>query len=153
MSVLAIEGYASLFNLEDLSGDVVLPGAFAAGLSAGLSGGLSGGDSGGRSVPMLYQHEPTEPVGRWQVVRPDRKGLWVEGEILDASEQSRTVQALVRRGALNGLSIGFRTRSSRPRPARGRFLEAIELWEVSIVTFPMLPQARLSLADATRRAA
>ncbi|WP_291893630.1 HK97 family phage prohead protease [Maricaulis sp.] len=145
MSSLAIEGYASLFNLEDLSGDIVLPGAFA--------DGLAGGRTAGRNVPMLYQHEPTEPVGRWQIIRQDRKGLWVEGEIVDASEQSRSVQALVRRGALNGLSIGFRTRSSRPRPSRGRFLEAIELWEVSIVTFPMLPQARLSLAASDRRAA
>lgn len=149
MSSLAIEGYASLFNLEDLSGDIVLPGAFADELSDGPSSGVSSG----RNVPMLYQHEPTEPVGRWQIVRQDRKGLWVEGEILDASEHSRSVQALVRRGALNGLSIGFRTRSSRPRPSRGRFLEAIELWEVSIVTFPMLPQARLSLVDASLRAA
>ena len=141
MASLAIEGFASLFNLEDLSGDIVLPGAFRDGLPAG------------RGVPMLYQHEPTDPIGRWKVVRQGIRGLWVEGEILDATDRSRSVQALVRRGALNGLSIGFRTQTSRPRQPRGRFLEAIELWEVSIVTFPMLPQARLSLAGARRHAA
>ena len=141
MSALAIEGFASLFNREDLGGDIVLPGAFAS------------LDTAVRPVPMLYQHEPGEPIGRWQVIEQRQAGLWVEGEIFDVTARARSVQALVRCGALSGLSIGFKTRTAGPRPRGGRFLAGIELWEVSIVTFPMLPQARLQLAKPQERAA
>lgn len=131
---LLIEGHASLFALADLAGDVVLRGAFADSLRAG------------KSVPMLFQHDPSEPVGLWTELREDRRGLFVKGEILPAGPRGRTVAGLVRRGAVDGLSIGFRTRRSAPRRPRGRSLIAVDLWEVSIVTFPMLPQARLRLA-------
>ena len=143
MAGLLIEGFASLYNLEDLSGDVVLPGAFDETLGST------------RPVPMLYQHDPAEPVGRWHRLSAQGRGLWVEGEVFEDSRAGSPVASLVRRGAVNGLSIGFRTRQSCPRRAasRGRFLERVELWEVSIVTFPMLPQARLQLADPSRRAA
>lgn len=128
---LLIEGHASLFGLADLSGDVVHRGAFAQALRAG------------RTVPMLFQHDPAEPVGRWIELREDGRGLFVRGEILETGPRGRTVAGLVRRGAIDGLSIGFRTRRSAPRRPRGRDLLDIDLWEVSIVTFPMLPQARL----------
>lgn len=130
---LLIEGHASLFGLADLAGDVVHRGAFANSLRAR------------GSVPMLFQHDPAEPVGVWTTLREDASGLFVAGEILAAGPRGRTVAGLVARGAVNGLSIGFRTRRSAPRRPRGRDLLDIDLWEVSIVTFPMLPQARLRL--------
>ena len=141
MSSLTIEGYASLFDLADLSGDVVLKGAFAETLSSG------------RSVPMLFQHDPGEPIGVWRELVEDARGLRVRGEILGDSVRGRSALALVKRGALNGLSIGFRTRRSRPRRPRGRYLTLIDLWEISIITFPLLPQARLQLSPEPALAA
>ena len=130
---LRIAGHASLFALADLSGDVVHRGAFARSLAAG------------GTVPMLFQHDPVEPVGVWTTLREDRRGLFVTGEILAEGPRGRTAAGLVARGAVNGLSIGFRTRRSAARKPRGRDLFDIDLWEVSIVTFPMQPQARLRL--------
>jgi HK97 family phage prohead protease len=130
---LLIEGHASLFDVQDLGGDVVRRGAFAKALRAG-----------GR-VPMLFQHDPAEPVGVWTSLREDRRGLFARGEILASGPRGRTVAGLVRRGAIDGLSIGFRTRRSTPRRPSGRDLFDLDLWEVSIVTFPMLPQARLRI--------
>lgn len=130
---LAIEGHASLFGLADLSGDVVARGAFAASLATR------------RTIPMLFQHDPSEPIGVWTAITEDARGLHVRGEILTSGPRGRAASALVRRGAVDGLSIGFRTRAARPREVRGRVLTALDLWEVSIVTFPMLPQARLRL--------
>lgn len=112
---LHIEGHASLFDLPDLGGDVVRRGAFAASLRTD------------RPVPMLYQHDPAEPVGVWTDIREDSRGLRVRGEILADSEKGRTAQALVRRGVLTGLSIGFRTLNSAPRSRDGRDLFEIEL--------------------------
>ncbi|WP_300529568.1 HK97 family phage prohead protease [Maricaulis sp.] len=141
MSGLIIEGYASLFGLADLSGDVVLTGAFAQSLRQG------------RSVPMLFQHDPGEPIGVWRALVEDAKGLRVRGEILGETARGRSAQALVKRGAVDGLSIGFRTRRSRPRRPRGRYLAAIDLFEISVVTFPLLPQARLQLTPQPALAA
>lgn len=132
---LLIEGHASLFGLADLSGDVVHRGAFAETLRRKSS------------VPMLFQHDPDEPVGVWTLLREDARGLYVRGEILGEGPRGRTVAGLVTRGAVDGLSIGFRTRQSGARRPRGRDLYDIDLWEVSIVTFPMLPQARLRLVQ------
>ncbi|WP_300543507.1 HK97 family phage prohead protease [Maricaulis sp.] len=138
---LPIQGHASLFGLADLSGDVVHRGAFARALRLKPS------------VPMLFQHDPAEPVGVWTTLREDARGLFVAGEILPEGPRGRTVAGLVARGAVTGLSIGFRTRHAAARRPRGRDLFDIDLWEVSIVTFPMLPQARLRLAEPAARAA
>lgn len=138
---LLIEGHASVFDLADLGGDVVRRGAFAARLRARPR------------IPMLFQHDPAEPVGVWTEIREDARGLYVRGEILAAGPRGRTVAGLVARGAVDGLSIGFRTRRSAPRRPRGRDLFDIDLWEVSIVTFPMLPQARLNLVRRPAMAA
>jgi hypothetical protein len=138
---LLIEGHASLFGVADLSGDVVHRGAFAEALRTRSS------------VPMLFQHDPDEPVGVWTLVREDARGLHVRGEILATGPRGRTVAGLVQRGAVDGLSIGFRTRHSAARRPRGRDLFDIDLWEVSIVTFPMLPQARLRLVQPAAAAA
>lgn len=126
-----LKGHASLFGVADLSGDIVQRGAFAETLRAG------------RRIPMLFQHDPSEPVGLWTRIEEDRKGLYVEGEIVCAGPRARTAARLVASGAVDGLSIGFQTRRSSPRDGSGRSLDQIDLWEVSIVTFPLLPGARL----------
>jgi len=128
-----IEGYASLFDRVDLSGDVVRRGAFAASLSAAPAA----------NIRMLYQHEAGEPVGVWDDVFEDHTGLFVRGRLLPAAARGRAAARLVASRAVDGLSIGFRARRASKRADGVRELIDIELWEVSIVTFPMLPQARL----------
>jgi HK97 family phage prohead protease len=131
---LPIEGYASLWGVADLNGDVVAKGAFERSLVPSGAGG----------VRMLHQHEGRAPIGVWDEMREDDRGLRVSGRIMDWSAEARFAQALGRAGALNGLSIGFRSQRAR-RDGRLRVLVEVELWEVSLVTFPMLPGARFSV--------
>lgn len=128
---LAIEGYASLWGVADLNGDVVSKGAFNGSVAA----------AGARGVRMLHQHESRSVIGVWDEIIEDDRGLWVRGRVMDWSAEARFAQALSRAGALDGLSIGFRSRRAR-REGRLRVLVEVELWEVSLVTFPMLPGAR-----------
>jgi HK97 family phage prohead protease len=146
-------GYASRFNVVDLGRDLVLPGAFKDSL----------GRRGARGIKMLFQHDPAEPIGVWLELREDAAGLYARGRILPEVERGREVLALMRAGALDGLSIGFRTVEGRTDAKSGvRRLSRVDLWEISVVTFPMLPEARvcavknesdLRLASAIRRAA
>ena len=133
---LLIEGYASLWGVADLNGDVVAKGAFADSLAKTGAGG----------VRMLHQHESRAVVGVWDEMVEDERGLKVRGRICDWSGEARYAAALTRAGALDGLSIGFRAAKAR-RDGRLRVLSAVELWEVSLVTFPMLPGARFRLAS------
>lgn len=135
-----IEGYASLFGLTDQGGDAVQRGAFAASL-ARLS-------AKGDKVRMLWQHDPTRPIGVWDEIREDEKGLWVKGRLLPEVAQAREAAALIQAGAIDGLSIGYRTiRAERDQKGR-RALAEVELWEVSLVTFPMLPEAKVGRKEA-----
>jgi len=123
------EGYASLFGVADTSGDVVARGAFANTLRRRPPG----------RVRMLYQHLPVEPIGVWTAIREDARGLYVRGRLVLDVLRAREVRALFREGALNGLSIGFRTRrAARDTKSGTRLLTEIELWEISVVTFPLL---------------
>lgn len=133
-SPLLIEGYASLWGVADLNGDVVARGAFADSLARSGAGG----------VRMLHQHESRAVVGVWDEMVEDARGLWVRGRIEDWSAEARYAAALSRAGALDGLSIGFRAVKAR-RDGRLRVLSAVDLWEVSLVTFPMLTGARFSV--------
>jgi len=135
-----IAGYASLFGAEDQGGDRVVKGAYAASL-AKLA-------ADGRSVKMLWQHDPTRPIGVWDEVREDGRGLFVRGRLLLDVQAAREAHSLLKAGAIDGLSIGYRTVRSEKAAAGGRLLHEIELWEVSLVTFPMLPDARVQ-ADAS----
>lgn len=131
-----VAGYASLFGVKDQGGDVVAQGAYAASL-ARL------GKTGAR-VRMLWQHDPGQPIGIWDEVREDGHGLWVKGRILTEVEKGREAAVLLAAGAIDGLSIGYRTvRAERDGKGR-RLLQELELWEVSLVTFPMLPEARVA---------
>ncbi|MFE3835577.1 HK97 family phage prohead protease [Pseudogemmobacter sonorensis] len=131
-----IEGYASVFGLRDQGGDVVARGAYAASLARLAA-------RAGR-VKMLWQHDPAQPIGLWEEVREDATGLWVKGRLLTEVERGREAAALLEAGAIDGLSIGYRTlRAGRDGKGR-RVLHELELWEVSLVTFPMLPEARVA---------
>ena len=137
MSELRIEGYASLFWDTDQGADVVAQGAFGDSLALTGVGG----------VKMLHQHDGRAVSGVWDEVREDDRGLFVRGRIIDAAPSGRLCAALVRSGALDGLSIGFRTRRARSDPERKlRVLTEVDLLEVSLVAFPLLPAARLRAA-------
>jgi HK97 family phage prohead protease len=139
MSDLFISGYASRFDEPDLSGDIVRRGAFAAGL-------LSRTDP----FPMLFGHETNTPIGVWDRVVEDGEGLFVAGRILDVSGPTRR---LVESRAVSGLSIGYRAKRFVPRflgrQSGGRILTEIDLWEVSVVAFPMLRSARITTIGDT----
>lgn len=132
---LKIEGYASLWGVADLNGDVVAAGAFTASLAR----------SGARGVRMLHQHEGRAAVGVWDEMIEDDRGLFVRGRVMDWSAEARFAGALSKAGALDGLSIGFRSSRAR-REGRLRVLVEVALWEVSLVTFPMLPGARFAVS-------
>jgi hypothetical protein len=135
-----VSGYASLFGRVDQGGDVVQAGAYGASLKA-----LG---AAGRRVKMLWQHDPAQPIGVWDEVREDGRGLFVKGRILTEVAQGREAAALLAAGAIDGLSIGYRTvRATRDGKGRRR-LDELDLWEVSLVTFPMLPEARVAAKDA-----
>lgn len=130
-----IEGYASLFGATDQGGDQVASGAYAASLKSLIATG--------RRVKMLWQHDPAHPIGVWDEVREDAKGLFVKGRLLESVEKGREAAALIAAGAIDGLSIGYRTKKASKGDGGTRVLQEVELWEVSLVTFPMLPSARV----------
>lgn len=131
-----IEGYASLFGECDQGGDVVGKGAYARSLTDIAAKG--------RNVKMLWQHDPAQPIGVWDEVREDAKGLWVKGRLLDTTQKGREAASLIAAGAIDGLSIGYRTVKATKNDKGQRLLTELELWEVSLVTFPMLPSARVA---------
>ena len=93
---------------------------------------------------MLFQHDPAEPVGVWLELREDARGLYARGRLIPEVARGRELLALLRAGTADGLSIGFRTVKGRLDPkTRIRKLDVIDLWEISIVTFPLLPGARV----------
>ncbi len=129
-----VEGYASLFGEVDQSRDMVMAGAFAQSLRL----------RGLRRIPMLFQHDPFEPVGIWLELREDWRGLFARGRLIPDVAYGRELFALVKAGAVDGLSIGYRTVRARVDPkTRVRKLQQVDLWEISIVTFPLLSGARV----------
>ncbi|MBB5047820.1 hypothetical protein HNR60_002577 [Rhodopseudomonas rhenobacensis] len=138
----SIEGYASLFGAVDQARDMVMPGAFAQTLK---SRGL-------RKIPMLFQHDPAEPVGVWLELIEDFRGLRARGKLIPDVARGRELLALLRAGAIDGLSIGYRTvRGAIDPKTRVRRLHQVDLWEISIVTFPLLAGARVNaVKDAAR---
>ncbi|UIJ70640.1 HK97 family phage prohead protease [Aurantimonas sp. HBX-1] len=139
----AIRGYAALFGDTDTAGDLIEPGAFGASLR----------HRGTAGIRMLWQHDPARPIGVWTAIREDREGLYVEGRLALSTQAGREAAELVAAGALDGLSIGFRPRLARRGVgATRRRLVTIDLWEISLVTFPMHERARL-IAPAFSRAA
>lgn len=133
-----IAGYASLFNVEDKGGDLVQKGAYQASLER-----LS---KAGGKVKMLWQHNPLQPIGVWESIIEDDKGLLVKGRLIPEVQARREALALLQAGAIDGLSIVYRTVRAE-KSAKGRLLHEVELWEVSMVTFPMLPEARVVPSD------
>ena len=136
-------GYASLFDEVDMGNDIVARGAFSKSL----------GKHRPKNIRMLFQHNPDEPVGVWEEIREDKKGLYVTGTLSTATTRGRELIDLMRQGAIDGLSIGFKTVRSRKNKTNNiRTILEADLWEISIVTFPMQANARIEAikhADAS----
>lgn len=130
-----IEGYGSIFGTPDQGGDVVQPGAFKASIKANPT------------VKMLWQHDPRDPIGKWDSVVEDGKGLRVKGRILTELARGREVLAMVREGIIDGLSIGYRTVRAGKKDGF-RLIQEAQLWEVSVVTFPMHMSSRIDAVKA-----
>ena len=134
-----VSGYAAVFSLPDQAHDLIKPGAFQASLMHQR-----------RPLPMLYQHDPLRPIGRWTSLHETKYGLWVEGVLTAGVGLAEDVAVLIAAQALDGLSIGYRVRAGQAgRGAVRRFLTQLDLIEISIVTFPMQQEARLAHPPAT----
>src|SRR4051812_11151498 len=128
-------GYASRFGEQDLGRDIVQHGAFAKSLMARPH----------TQIKMLRNHDPTEPIGIWTSLTEDHIGLKATGQLILGTKLGRETHTLLKAGALDGLSIGYRAKKDTyDRIKNVRSLEEIDLYEVSIVTFPMLPSATIS---------
>jgi HK97 family phage prohead protease len=129
-----ITGIAWPFNSPDRVGDVIERKAFA---------------NARTPLPLLFAHDPAQPVGVWNEIQTTGAGLTLKGRLLvDSIERAREVRALVQAGAVTGLSIGFRTKSATPRRNGGRVISALELLECSLVTIPSHPGARVTSAKS-----
>lgn len=133
-----IEGYGSVWGVVDRYDDLIARGAFMESLAAHKAAG---------TMPaMLWQHDPSEPIGVWLDMIEDDKGLRIKGQLALDTVRGKEAHSLLKLGALNGLSIGFR---SVPGTATYnddgvRVLKQLELWEVSLVTFPANEKARIT---------
>ncbi len=126
-------GYAAIFARPDRGGDVVKAGAFARSLKRGA-----------RGVPLLWQHEPGRPIGRIEYLKEDKRGLRVIGR-LSTGAAGREAAALLKEGAVRGLSFGYRVRTANGEAPRE--LAELDLVEVSLVTLPMQPKARVHAVE------
>jgi HK97 family phage prohead protease len=127
------EGYASVFGVVDQGMDVVERGAFTKSLGSG------------RRVKMLWQHDTTKVIGVWEEMREDERGLFVRGRLLKDVALGAEAMALMRAGAIDSMSIGYRTKEAVAEAGgRVRKLTEVDLFEVSLVTFPMLEEAMVT---------
>jgi HK97 family phage prohead protease len=136
-----IEGYASVFGEIDSYRDVVVPGAFTKSLQQRYR------DKGRKGVPMLDQHETRTPIGLLpiELVKEDSVGLHVVGQLNMKVQKAVENHALAEQGALSGLSIGYTTQLDEWDDAgMVRILREVDLWEISMVTFPAGDSARIT---------
>lgn len=132
-----VEGYGSVFGVRDSYDDVIAAGAFQASLAAHKKTG---------TMPaMLWQHDSGKPIGVWSEMVEDSKGLRIKGQLALDTVLGKEAHALLKMGALNGLSIGFVSKQwAYDRDTDIRTLTEIDLWEVSLVTFPANGAARVT---------
>ena len=142
-----IEGHISIFGNVDSYGEIVEPGAFEKSLAKS--------QKTGRKIKLLWQHDPHQPIGVWDELAEDKKGLFGRGRLLiEESPKAREAHGLLMAGALDGLSIGYRTIKAAPKEGKTNVLSLIELdlLEGSIVTFAANERARVEVVKAITEA-
>lgn len=125
------EGYASKFGDQDQGGDMVMKGAFKSSLNRRKTAGIK----------MLWQHDPSYPIGVWDEIKEDSIGLYVRGRLLTTVQKAKETYELMKAGVIDGMSIGYKTIKSTRDEKGIRQLRELDLWEISLVTFPMLTSA------------
>lgn len=131
MSGVRFAGYAALFDRRDRGGDVIAPGAFAESLRRQAG-----------ALPILWQHDPAQPIGTVEYAAEDARGLRVVGRL-----SSGRAGALLCAGAVDGLSFGYRVVEAKAGTGETRRLEALDIVEVSLVAHPMQPLARVHAVE------
>lgn len=133
----SFEGYASVFNNKDLGNDVIRQGAFAKTLA----------DKKARHIKLLYQHKTDEPIGVIDSLEEDKRGLKIRGRLAMGTQKGREVFELMKMGALDSMSIGYRLTPDGYKyddKNKRRVIKEVDLMEVSMVTFPMNPKAKIT---------
>tara|TARA_R100001377_G_scaffold10317_1_gene5202 strand:+ start:421 stop:1098 length:678 start_codon:yes stop_codon:yes gene_type:complete len=139
------EGYGSIFGNKDLGNDVIRKGAFTNTLKSKKP----------KSIKLLYQHKTDEPIGVFDSITEDSKGLYVKGRLAMGTQKGREVFELMKMGALDSMSIGYRLSAEDYKydpKERKRIIKSVDLMEISLVTFPMNPKAKVTkvkLAEMT----
>jgi len=138
-----IEGYASVFGVRDSYNEVVMPGAFAESLAKHQRQG---------TYPlMLWQHDPAQPIGVWNELSDDGKGLYGKGQLLKGVQRADEALIMLKAGAIQGMSIGYREVDVEPADASTpRKLIKLDLLEASIVSFPANGRARVDSVKSER---
>ena len=137
-------GYGSIFGNKDLGNDVMVQGAFAKSIAS----------KGPKGVKLLYQHDTKEPIGVFDEIIEDRKGLRVKGRLAMGTQKGREVYELMKMGAIDGLSIGYRVSpkgADYDERGKKRMLKEVDLMEISAVTFPMNTRARVQAVKGEQR--
>jgi HK97 family phage prohead protease len=133
----SFEGYASVFNNKDLGNDVIRRGAFLESIS----------ERSPKGVKLLYQHKSDEPIGVIDSLEEDSKGLKIKGRLAMGTQKGKEVFELMKMGALDSMSIGYRLKPDGykydPKEKR-RIIKSVDLMEISLVTFPMNPKAQVT---------
>lgn len=130
----AITAKAWGFGVADRIGDVIEPGAFKGAVLP---------------MPMLFGHDQNDPIGAWDIAEEKADGLHLTGKMLiDDMPRAKQIYALVKSGAVRGVSIGFITKSAKGRSGGGRTIKSLELLEASLVTIPMHPGAKVTSAKS-----
>lgn len=130
------EGYGAVFGNKDSYGDIIVKGAFSNYLTSNTA----------KDVKLLWQHDAKMPIGIYEEIREDENGLFVKGRLLvNEVEKAKEAYALLKAGAISGLSIGF---SIKPNGAEFKdgamYLKELNLWEISVVTFPANDKANVN---------
>ena len=131
-------GYASVFDIVDNQKDIMLKGAFADTLKKGA-----------RAIKLLWQHQQDEPIGVFEKMFEDAVGLYVEGRLLLDVQKGREAFTLLKSGAVTGFSIGYSPTRYRIDAATGvRLLAEVDLFEVSLVTFPANEKSKVTVVKS-----
>jgi len=133
----SFEGYASVFNNKDLGNDVIRRGAFLDSIA----------ERSPKGIKLLYQHKSDEPIGVIDSLEEDSKGLKIKGRLAMGTQKGKEVFELMKMGALDSMSIGYRLKPDGykydPKEKR-RIIKSVDLMEISLVTFPMNPKAKVT---------
>ncbi|MFW0777000.1 MAG: HK97 family phage prohead protease [Rickettsiales bacterium] len=133
-------GYASVFDVVDNHRDIILYGAFAKTLLGRIP-----------SIKLLWQHQQDEPIGVFNRMFEDERGLYVEGQLLLDVQRAKEAYALLKAEAISGLSIGYSPISYHVDEETGiRRLSEVDLWEISLVTFPANSEANVTVVKGGR---